>query len=194
MKVIKRAFDIVFSLLLLVLLSPVLVGISVLLYFTQGRPIFFVQDRVGKDTQASSVEELKCFRIYKFRTFRIDHIEAASRYADMDEVTKFGKFLRKTSVDELPQLVNILKGDMSFVGPRPLIPAERDIQELRFKEGVYAVKPGMTGLAQVNGRDDLDIEEKVKYDKEYVDNMSLGLDIKILFKTVTAVLTGQGTN
>ena len=107
-------------------------------------------------------------------------------------ITKSGRFLRKTSLDELPQLFNILSGSMSFVGPRPLIPAEKEIRALRREYGVYSVRPGMTGLAQVNGRDKLSIEEKALFDKEYVDKQSLWLDIKIMFKTVKVVLCREG--
>ena len=194
MKFIKRSFDIVCSLLLIICLSPLFAAVTLLLLIKQHRPIFFVQKRVGKNENAESVSDLECFEIYKFRTFIINSIECASKDARADEVTPIGKILRKTSIDELPQLFNILKGDMSFVGPRPLIPAEENIKRLRFEAGVYKVKPGMTGWAQVNGRDELTDEEKVRYDKEYIENMSLAFDIKILFKSVTAVLSQRGVN
>lgn len=194
MKFLKRLFDIVFSTLMLILLSPVFAGIIFVLLITQGRPIFFVQNRVAGNQTAQSAEKLKNFKIYKFRTFKIGSKECASVKADRAEVTKVGAVLRKLSLDELPQLVNILKGDMSFVGPRPLIPAESEIRQMRFEAGIYSVKPGMTGLAQINGRDDLSDEEKTKYDKEYIDNMSVINDIKILFKTVFAVVSQKGTD
>ena len=114
---------------------------------------------------------------------------ATADLKDADKyITKSGRFLRKTSLDELPQLVNVLLGDMSFVGPRPLIPEEKEIRELRKKYNVYSVRPGITGLAQVNGRDNISILEKALFDKEYIDKQSLSLDIKILLKTVLVVL------
>lgn len=107
-------------------------------------------------------------------------------------ITPIGRILRKTSVDELPQLLNVLKGDMSLVGPRPLIVEEEKIHRMREENGVYSVRPGLTGWAQINGRDDVSIDEKVELDKYYVDNISIGLDIKILFKSVTAVILEKG--
>ena len=159
-----------------------------LLLIKQQRPIFFVQKRVGKNENAESVSDLECFEIYKFRTFIINSIECASKDARADEVTPIGKILRKTSIDELPQLFNILKGDMSFVGPRPLIPAEENIKRLRFEAGVYKVKPGMTGWAQVNGlRGDTSIRKRIEYDLYYIENWTIGFDFKIL---VLAVFKG----
>ena len=109
-------------------------------------------------------------------------------FGDSDKITKTGKFLRLTSIDELPQLFNILNGTMSLVGPRPLIPAEKEIRELREKYGVYSVRPGITGYAQINGRDNIDDETKALLDKEYVERQSLLFDIEIIFKTFTKVL------
>ena len=118
--------------------------------------------------------------------------DAMCRAFESHRAYQSGRFLRKTSLDELPQLFNILSGSMSFVGPRPLIPEEKEIRTLRREYGVYSVRPGMTGLAQVNGRDKLSIEEKALFDKEYVDKQSLWLDIKIMFKTVKVVLCREG--
>lgn len=178
----KRAFDFTVSLLLIIFLFPVFVLVSLIVLIDAGTPVIFRQYRVGKDN--------KLFYIYKFRTMRRNTRNAATAdLKDADKyITKSGKFLRKTSLDELPQLVNVLLGDMSFVGPRPLIPEEKEIRELRKKYNVYSVRPGITGLAQVNGRDNLSISEKALFDKEYIDKQSLSLDIKILFKTVLVVL------
>lgn len=148
--------------------------------------MLFKQDRVGKDN--------KLFKIYKFRTMKYGTRDVATEQLVESEerITKSGKFLRKTSLDELPQLINILKGDMSFVGPRPLIPQEDEIRTVRAENGVFVARPGMTGLAQVNGRDELGIEEKVRFDREYVENQNILLDIKIIFKTVGVVLRHEG--
>ena len=178
----KRAFDFTVSLLLIIILLPVFLVVSLIVLTDAGAPVIFRQYRVGKDN--------KLFYIYKFRTMRKNTRNAATAdLTDSDKfITKSGRFLRKTSIDELPQLVNVLIGDMSFVGPRPLIPEEKEIRALRKEYGVYSVRPGITGLAQINGRDNLSIEEKALFDKEYIDKQSLGLDIKILLKTVMVVL------
>lgn len=182
----KRFFDILFSFLALIILSPLLLIIAVVVLADSGAPVLFKQDRVGKDN--------KLFKIYKFRTMKYGTRDVATEQLveSEDRITKSGKLLRKTSLDELPQLINILKGDMSFVGPRPLIPQEDEIRTVRAENGVFVVRPGMTGLAQVNGRDELGIEEKVRFDREYVENQSLLLDIKIIFKTVGVVLRHEG--
>ena len=178
----KRIFDFTASLLLLIILSPVFLLISLLILIDSGFPVIFRQYRVGKDN--------KLFYVYKFRTMKKNTRNAAT--ADLTEadscITKSGRILRKTSLDELPQLFNILIGNMSFVGPRPLIPEEKEIRRIRAEYGVFSVRPGMTGLAQVNGRDMLSIEEKALFDKEYVEKQSFWFDIKILFKTVMVVL------
>ncbi len=178
----KRIFDFTASLLLLIILSPVFLLVSLLILIDSGYPIIFRQYRVGKDN--------KLFYVYKFRTMKKNTRNAAT--ADLTEadscITKSGRILRKTSLDELPQLFNILIGNMSFVGPRPLIPEEKEIRKLRAEYGVFSVKPGMTGLAQINGRDMLSIEEKALFDKEYVEKQSFWFDIKIMFKTVLVVL------
>ncbi len=178
----KRAFDFTVSLLLIIILFPVFVLISLIVLIDAGTPVIFRQYRVGKDN--------KLFYIFKFRTMRRNARNAAT--ADLKDadrlITKSGRFLRKTSLDELPQLVNVLLGDMSFVGPRPLIPEEKEIRALRKKYDVYSVRPGITGWAQINGRDKLSIEEKALFDKEYIDKQSIWFDIKIMFKTVLVVL------
>lgn len=178
----KRAFDFTASLLLLLLLSPLLLLISLMILIDDGMPVIFRQYRVGRGN--------KLFYIYKFRTMRKDTRNAATEELreSQSQITASGRLLRKTSLDELPQLWNILRGDMSFVGPRPLIPEEREIRQLRAEYGVYVVRPGMTGLAQINGRNALGAEEKARFDKEYVENRSLLLDMKILLRTVIVVL------
>ena len=174
-----------FSITALLLLSPLFAVIAVIILVSDGRPVVFSQDRVGKGN--------KLFKVRKFRTMKNGTRNVAKK--DLSEydscVTKFGRFLRKTSLDELPQLVNIIEGTMSFVGPRPLIPEEEEIRRLREQYGVYSVLPGVTGWAQVEGRDVITDEEKAAYDKEYVERRSLGFDIKILFKTIAVVLTGK---
>ncbi|MBQ2842081.1 MAG: sugar transferase [Clostridia bacterium] len=178
----KRIFDFTVSLLLIIILLPVFLIIGIIIAIDAGNPVIYRQYRVGKDN--------KLFYIYKFRTMRRDTPLAATQNLEQAEkyITKSGKILRKTSLDELPQLFNVLAGDMSFVGPRPLIPEEKEIRRIRKKYNVYSVRPGITGLAQVNGRDMLSDEEKALFDKEYIDKQSIGLDIKIMFKTVMVVL------
>lgn len=182
----KRAFDFTVSLLMLILLSPLFIIISIVIMFDAGRPVIFRQYRVGKDN--------KLFFIYKFRTMKRGTRNAATEELTESDscITKSGRILRALSLDELPQLINILNGSMSFVGPRPLIPEEKEIRQLRKEYGVYSVKPGMTGLAQINGRDTLDAEKKALFDKEYVEKQSFIFDMKILFKTVSVVLKREG--
>lgn len=178
----KRFFDIIISLFGLIILSPLLALTCVVIFIDDGLPVVFRQKRVGRNS--------KLFTIYKFRTMKKDTRSAATgELSESDEqITKSGRVLRKTSVDELLQLVNVLNGTMSIVGPRPLIPEEKEIHALRERYGVYKVRPGVTGWAQINGRDALDDETKALYDKEYVEKQSLLFDIKILLKTVAVVL------
>ena len=183
----KRFLDFIFSLLAIIILSPLFLVLSLLILISSGRPIIFKQQRVGyKD---------KLFTIYKFRTMkngmRQTKTEDLTDYEIENDITFIGKVLRKLSLDELPQLFNILKGDMSFVGPRPLIPQEDEIRQLREKYNVYSVRPGITGWAQVNGRDFITDKQKAKLDKEYVETQSIHLDIKIMFRTVWVVLAGK---
>ncbi len=182
----KRVFDFTVSLLMLIVLFPFFLIIGLIIYIDAGRPVIFRQERVGKDNEL--------FLIYKFRTMKRETLNVpTAQLENADEViNKSGRFLRKTSFDELPQLLNILKGEMSFVGPRPLIPQEEEIRELRARYNVFSVKPGITGLAQINGRDNITYEEKALFDKEYVEKQSFMFDMKILFKTVIVVLTGKG--
>ena len=178
----KRLLDFIVSLISIILLSPLLIIVSLIILATDGKPILFSQKRVGKNNEL--------FTVYKFRTMKngIGDIATYKLENAHEKITKVGKLLRVSSLDELPQLINILNGSMSFVGPRPLIPAEDEIRKLRVKYNVYSVPPGMTGLAQINGRDNLTIEEKALLDKEYVEKQSILLDIKIIFKTVVKVL------
>lgn len=178
----KRAFDIIVSLFSIIILSPLFLAVSILILAWDGAPVLFKQERVGKNN--------KLFKVYKFRTMKNGTGDVATSKLENPnrKITFTGKFLRKTSIDELPQLFNILNGTMSLVGPRPLIPAEKEIHELRNKYNVYSVTPGMTGLAQINGRDNISDEQKALLDKEYVEKQSFLFDIKIIFKTISKVL------
>ena len=182
----KRLFDIIFSLLALIILSPLFLVICTIIFFTPDFKVFFSHERRGRKGEP--------FKIYKFQTMKNFTPNCATGELENPEqyITKIGKILRKTSLDELPQLWNILKGDMSFVGPRPLISSEIRMHRLRLEYGVYRFRPGLTGLAQVNGRDDLSIPKKAKYDKIYCDNWSLKLDITILLKSFITVAKQEG--
>ncbi len=175
----KRLFDIVLSFILIVLFLPFYVTVSLLIYFKMGKPILFRQLRPGYKE--------KIFGIYKFRTMTNEKDEKGGMLSDEKRLLGVGKFIRSSSLDELPQLFNVLKGDMSFVGPRPLLvdylPLYSNIQIRR-----HDVKPGITGWAQVNGRNTISWEKKFEYDLWYVDNQSFLLDIKILWLTLLKVL------
>lgn len=182
-KFIKRAIDILGSSLGGLLISPILIIIAILIRIKLGSPIFFTQDRVGKDG--------KVFKIVKFRTMSEAYDKFGEPLSDKERVTSFGNFLRSTSLDELPELINVLKGDMSLVGPRPLLVEYIGLySKEQFRR--HEVRPGMTGLAQVNGRNNLNWDDKFKMDVEYVDNVNLLLDIKILFLTIFKVLKRDG--
>ena len=178
----KRVLDFIISLFALIILSPLFLIVSVCILISDGSPVFFRQKRVGKNNEL--------FEIYKFRTMKRGTENVASNdLSDANvKITKFGKILRATSIDELPQFLNILNGTMSLIGPRPLIPEETEIRELRQKYNVYSVRPGITGWAQVNGRDNVSAEKKALLDKEYVEKQSLMFDIKIFFMTIHQVL------
>ena len=184
----KRVLDFLISLFALIILSPLFLIVSVGVLISDGSPVFFRQKRVGKNNEL--------FEIYKFRTMKRGTENVASNdLSDADvKITRFGKILRATSIDELPQLLNILNGSMSLIGPRPLIPEETRIRELREKYNVYSVRPGLTGWAQVNGRDNVSAEKKALLDKEYVEKQSLMLDIKIFFMTIHQVLCRKDVN
>lgn len=184
----KRVLDFIISLFALIILSPLFLIVSVCILISDGSPVFFRQKRVGKNNEL--------FEIYKFRTMKRGTENVASNdLSDANvKITKFGKILRATSIDELPQLLNILNGTMSLIGPRPLIPEETKIRELRQKYNVYSVRPGITGWAQVNGRDNVSAEKKALLDKEYVEKQSLMFDIKIFFMTIHQVLCRKDVN
>ena len=185
-KSVKRALDFVFSLFALIVFSPVMAVAAVLIKLDDGGPALFRQKRPGKDG--------RIFEVYKFRTMTVRTEDENDRpLSDMERMTKIGRFLRKTSIDELPQFINVFKGEMSFIGPRPLL---CEYLELYSPEQArrHEVRPGISGWAQVNGRNAITWEEKFDYDVYYVDNISLSLDIKILVKTVVNVLKGTGVN
>jgi undecaprenyl phosphate N,N'-diacetylbacillosamine 1-phosphate transferase len=187
---IKRILDIILGIITLILLSPIMIITSVLIRIDSKGPIIFKQQRVGKDG--------KHFTIYKFRTM-VENAEkmgtGLDSYENDTRVTKIGKFLRNSSLDEFPQLFNILKGDMSFVGPRPPVtyhPYKYDDYPVDAKRR-FEVRPGVTGYAQVNGRNELSWEEKFKYDLYYVDKVCLLLDLKIFILTIFKVIKMEGS-
>lgn len=181
--IIKRVIDILGSLMGLILLSPVFIVTAILVYIKLGSPIFFVQERVGKDN--------KVFKMIKFRSMKNDKNKYAEYLSDKERLTPFGEKLRSLSIDELPELINVLKGDMSLVGPRPLLV---DYLELYSDEQIrrHEMRPGITGLAQVNGRNSISWGERFKLDVSYIDTYNLFLDIKILFMTVYKVIKRDG--
>ena len=183
---IKRLFDIVVSAAALVILSPLFLVICIANLLTPNTSIFFSHERRGRRG--------KPFKIYKFQTTRNNTPNVATGLLENPDqyITKVGRVLRKTSLDELPQLWNILKGDMSFVGPRPLISSEMRAHRLRLEYGVYRFRPGLTGMAQINGRDTISLVKKVKYDKLYCDNWSLKLDLIILLRSVGVCIKQDG--
>lgn len=177
---IKRIVDIAISSVILILTSPVQLGIAVLILKTHGKPILFRQRRPGKDGEI--------FELVKFRTM---HLPDENRVTDQERITKFGSFLRSTSLDELPTLFNVLKGDMSLVGPRPLLPSYLELYTEE-QSRRHEVRPGVTGLAQVSGRNSLCWEDRFQLDVEYVDKRSLKLDLRILKDTVKSVMSREG--
>lgn len=182
----KRIFDFIMSLLAIIVFLPVILIICLIIKLTSPGPVFFKQRRIGKDN--------KEFNILKFRTMRIDTPNVATHLLENPDqwITPIGKFLRKTSLDELPQLINIIKGDMSIVGPRPALYNQYDLKDMRTKVGVHKLMPGLTGWAQINGRDELELKDKVALDKEYLDKENFIFDIKIIFMTVLSVLKSDG--
>lgn len=182
----KRMFDIVVSFFALVVLSPLFLVICTINFFTPDCKVFFSHERRGRRGRP--------FKIYKFQTMKNSAPNCATADLENPEqyITKFGRILRKTSLDELPQLWNILKGDMSFVGPRPLISSELRAHRLRIEYGVYRYRPGLTGWAQINGRDDISLMKKMKLDKEYCDNWSLRLDFIILLRSFGVCIRQDG--
>lgn len=182
----KRVFDFIISLIGVRVLSPIILIVALAVKFTSPGPMLFKQRRIGKN----NVE----FEIYKFRTMRIDTPNVPTHLLENPEqwITPVGKFLRKTSLDELPQLFNILKGEMSIVGPRPALYNQIDLKEMRTEAGVHKLVPGLTGWAQINGRDEIPLSLKVKLDKEYLMKKSFFFDIKIIFMTALSVIKSEG--
>lgn len=178
-KFFKRVFDIFLSGFALLILSPLFILLTIMVRVKLGSPVFFKQQRPGKNE--------KVFTMYKFRTMTDEKDEEGNLLPDEKRLTRFGKFLRATSLDELPEIWNIFKGDMSIIGPRPLLvqylPLYNEFQKRR-----HEVKPGLTGHAQVSGRNAISWDEKFEKDMEYIDNISFWLDIKIFFKTIKKVL------
>ena len=185
---IKRAFDLTVSIILLLcmIVIPVMIVIPILIKLTSKGPAVFTQDRVGKDG--------KIFKIYKFRTMLIPEESFAPdgrQLEPKERITKVGRFLRKTSLDELMQIFNVINGTMSFVGPRPTLPYQVENYNEHQKKRML-MRPGVTGWAQVNGRNDLTWSEKIEYDIEYIENFSLWFDLRIYFRTVAVVLKQDG--
>lgn len=184
---VKRLLDIVLAVCILIGAWPfmLIAAIAIKVEDPKG-PVIFKQTRVGKDK--------KPFKIYKFRSMWTETPDVPTHLlSDPNQfITKVGAFLRKTSIDEVPQLINILKGDMSFVGPRPSLFSQEDLIEERDRLNVHSVRPGLTGLAQVSGRDELPIPVKAAYDGEYVEKMSFKLDVQLFFRTFISVAKSEG--
>jgi exopolysaccharide biosynthesis polyprenyl glycosylphosphotransferase len=194
---VKRAMDFIASLILLTILAPIFFLIALLIKLTSPEAAFFVQERIGLNKRR--------FRLYKFRTMIPGAEKKLAELEDLNEVsgpvfkikndpriTWIGKFLRKTSIDELPQLINVLKGDMSLVGPRPLPVRDYEGFDEDWHRRRFSVRPGITCLWQVNGRSDIPFDDWMKLDMQYIDNWSLWLDLKILAQTVPAVFKSSG--
>lgn len=182
----KRLFDIALSLIALVCISPLLIVVTIWLHFVnKGAGAFFFQERPGKDE--------KIFKVIKFKTMNERCDSSGKLLPDVQRLTQIGKFIRTISLDEIPQLLNVIKGDMSLIGPRPLLvkylPLYNDVQRRR-----HEVRPGITGWAQVNGRNAIGWQQKFEYDVWYVDHVSLSLDMKILVKTILKVFKREGIN
>lgn len=182
---LKRLIDILGALFLLILTSPIIIATALFIYFKVSRDIIFTQERPGLNE--------KIFKIYKFKTMSDERDENGNLLPDEQRLGKFGKLIRSLSLDELPQLFNVLKGDMSFIGPRPLLveylPIYNETQKHR-----HDVRPGITGLAQVNGRNAISWEKKFEYDVYYAKNLSFMLDLKIALQTIEKVLKRSGVS
>lgn len=171
----KRLFDILLSILILIVVSPLLIIISIIIFLQDFGPIIFIQKRVGKDGRE--------FDFFKFRSMPVNTPIVESKDFKKIAITPFGKIIRRTNLDEIPQLFNIIRGDMSLIGPRPPIPIQKTLVELRRGNGSLSLRPGLTGWAQVNSYDFMPEEEKAKFDKEYFQKLSFWFDCKILLKT-----------
>ena len=175
-----------FALILLIILSPIFLLVAIAILLEDGFPVFFTQKRVGIN--------YSFFNIYKFRSMKKNTPNVATHLLTNPNqyLLKMGKFIRKTSLDELPNLINILKGEMVFIGPRPALYNQDDLMALRVAAGVDKLKPGITGWAQINGRDEITIEAKVELEKEYLKRKSIVFDFQILIKTFTNVMFSKG--
>lgn len=184
----KRLFDCILALVSLAILGPILLITGICIKLDSAGSIFFTQRRIGKDDQE--------FLMYKFRSMVVgtpnvatDKLTNSNSY-----ITKVGYYIRKYSIDELPQLLNILKGDMSFVGPRPALYNQYDLRQMRNELGISKIKPGLTGWAQVNGRDEVSLEEKVSLDLSYLKKQSFFWDLRIIYMTAFSISAGNGVN
>jgi O-antigen biosynthesis protein WbqP len=184
----KRFFDLLVAILLMVPAALLGIVIAVLVRITSPGPALFRTERVGRNNEL--------FTMYKFRTMRTDTPQVATHLLENPDafVTPVGRLLRRTSLDELPQLINVLRGNMSLVGPRPALFNQRDLVQSRTERGVHRLVPGITGWAQVNGRDELPIGAKVDLDADYLAKRSLLLDLRILVRTVAQSITGRGVS
>jgi len=199
-KFMKRAIDILVSLVALILLSPIFLIVSIMIKLDSKGPVFFLQKRIGLNG--------KMFKLYKFRTMKLNADKELRAILEKDEaarkeyeenkklendprITKIGNFIRKLSIDELPQLINILKGEMTLIGPRPYLYREKKDMGIYY-EKIITVKPGLTGLWQVSGRSNVSFKERLKLDEEYIDNISMKNDIKIFFKTFITIFKKEG--
>lgn len=183
---LKRLFDFILSLIAVICISPVLLIVTIWLHFAnKGAGAFFYQERPGKDE--------KIFKVIKFKSMTDERDKEGNLLPDKDRITSVGKFVRKTSLDELPQLINVLKGDMALIGPRPLLPEYlpyyTEKERLR-----HTVRPGISGWAQVHGRNNLSWDDKLALDVYYVEHLSLGMDIRVIFTTIKNVLGGKDVN
>ena len=181
-------FNRLLAFILIITFSPIFLIISILILLEDGIPFFFTQKRVGIN--------YTFFKIYKFRSMKKNTPNVATHLLNNPDqfLLKIGKFIRKTSLDELPNLINIIKGEMVFVGPRPALYNQDDLMEFRVATGVSKLKPGITGWAQINGRDDISIEKKVQLEQEYLYKKSFLFDIEIIIKTFTNVLFSKGVS
>jgi O-antigen biosynthesis protein WbqP len=185
---IKRILDLILALIAGIFLALPAIIVGILIKLTSNGPVFYKSDRIGRDNVV--------FSMYKFRTMRIDTPPVATHLLENPDhyLIPSGRRLRRSSLDELPQIINIIKGDMSFVGPRPALYNQDDLISLRTKKGIHKLVPGLTGWAQINGRDELPIPQKVEFDAYYMANRSIILDLHILFLTVLKVLRKEGVS
>ncbi|TDM15070.1 sugar transferase [Macrococcus bovicus] len=184
----KRSFDLSSSLLGLAAVTPILIVTAIAIKADSKGPVLFKQQRPGLNNEL--------FTIYKFRSMAVEtpNVETAKLGEGVSYITSVGKFIRKTSIDELPQLINVVKGDMSIVGPRPALYNQYELIEKRTSLGIHQIKPGITGYAQVMGRDEISDDQKVQYDKYYLDNQSFMFDMWIIWETLKGVVTSKGVS